>query len=57
MIIYITEMTEIPSSCKDYPMEDCRLPLKARRYKPTLKKRYTTKRHSDCPLREISTPI
>ena len=57
MIVYITEMSEMPTSCKDCDMEDCRLPLRARRYEPTIKKCYMSQRHPDCPLREITIEV
>ena len=57
MIVYLTEMSEMPTSCKDCDMEDCRLPLRARRYEPTIKKCYTSQRHPDCPLREITIEV
>ena len=53
MIVYITEMVEMPANCVDCVMEECVLPLKARVYTPTIKKRYVSRRHPDCPLREI----
>lgn len=53
MIVYVTEMAEMPANCRDCKMEDCRLPFKARIHTPTFKKCYTLKRHPDCPLRDI----
>lgn len=53
MIVYVTEMAEMPANCWDCKMEDCRLPFKARIHAPTFKKCYTLKRHPDCPLRDI----
>ena len=53
MIVYMTEITEMPANCVDCVMRECALPLKARVYTPTIKKRYASKRHPDCPLLEL----
>lgn len=49
MIVYMTEMAEMPANCRDYVMRECALSLKARVYTPTIKKRYASKRNPDCP--------
>lgn len=53
MIVYMTEMAEMPANCMDCVMRERALPLKVRVYTPTTKKRYVYKRHPDCPLRDI----
>lgn len=53
MIVYMTEMAEMPANCVDCVMRECALPLKARVYTPTIKKRYASKRHLDCPFCDI----
>ena len=53
MIVYVTEMAEMPANCVNCVMRACALPLKARVYTPTIKKRYVSRRHPDCPLRDI----
>lgn len=53
MSVYITEMAELSADCQDCIMEQRGLPLKARVYTPTIKKRFLSRRHPDCPLREI----
>lgn len=53
MIVYVTEMAEMPANCVNCVMRECALPLKARVYTPTIKKRYVSRRHPDCPLRDI----
>ncbi len=53
MIVYITGMPELPANCRDCMMDQCGLPLKARVHTPTIKKRFLSRRHPDCPLREI----
>lgn len=52
-VYYETSMNTLPKSCKECKVEFCRLPLKKNQYELELKVKYTTKRHEECPLREI----
>lgn len=49
-IWYPIEVDEVPESCAKCPCQWCSLPWKKSSYEPTIKTRYMTKRHEDCPL-------
>lgn len=50
-IYYEIKADEIPKNCLECPCHWCRLPCKKNAYEPTVKDRYTKKRHEDCPLK------
>lgn len=52
MIVYKTNMEEIPKNCKDCTFVLCSLPLKKNTCEPIIKKEYEKKRHKECPLIE-----
>lgn len=52
MIVAKTCLEKIPENCWDCDYYGCTLPCQARN-KYLLKKAYKTKRHKDCPLREV----
>lgn len=54
-IWFRTTLKEMPENCKECPCHWCGLPLKRNPkwgYSDQVKKRYLTKRHEDCPLRQ-----
>lgn len=52
VIVAKTCLEKIPENCWDCYYYGCTLPCQARN-KDLLKKTYKTKRHKDCPLREV----
>lgn len=50
-IYYEIKADEIPKNCLECPCHWCRLPCKKNSYEPTVKNKYTKKRHEDCPLK------
>lgn len=52
-LYYIVDMDKMPESCNQCKLHFCSLPLKKSKYEPEIKKEYTTKRHKECPLKEI----
>lgn len=54
MIFYeLKNMECLPDNCLDCDVHFCKLPLKQNKYEPEVKKKYTEKRHENCPLRII----
>lgn len=55
-IVYETGMTEFPPNCMECVMAHCHLPLCQNSHggiTDKVKKKYTTRRHEDCPLMEV----
>lgn len=52
-LYYKVDMEKLPENCNECTFHFCRLPLKNNKYEPELKKEYMTKRHKECPLKEI----
>lgn len=52
VIVAKTYLEKIPENCWECEYLGCSLPTKARQPEQ-MKKAYKTKRHKDCPLREV----
>jgi hypothetical protein len=50
-ILFKTKMEELPKNCVECSCQWCRLPCKNNTYDLVVKKKYTTQRHEECPLR------
>lgn len=50
MVVYQTDMKELPESCGECTVFSCRLPEKKNTYKDEIKKKYLKVRHENCPL-------
>lgn len=56
-IYYETKMTKLPENCLECTQTQCQLPLKCNSrggVSDVIKKAYLTKRHEECPLRELN---